>query len=611
MKKFLLFFVSCLCVAGTARAQVYSPIPATGYNTDAVAENTTAAANTSSAIDGSNYILYSNAYGQLYSPSATGLPNNGLISAGTRTYQLEPYTQNNLLYIPALQMDSLTLSSPASYPTISLLAFATEGAGLMNIKMRFTDGTTQTFSNISLPDWFNNTPSNTVTVGFDRANRTTGTPAYAVNNPRMFYIDLNLSCANRLKSIQRVVIQNPTTNPRLCIMAVSAGIAASYSVTSNPVTCAGGNNGSATLSINGGVPPFTYSWSTTPVQTNSVANLLPVGVVNYTVADASTCAYTGNATISQSLAPTPPLTITASADPVCAGTTLTLSTTGAVSYTWSNNGTLPSTTIAPNATGIYSVAATTSANCTFTGSLTVNVNPLPALSFTSIAANLCLNSSGAPLNATPAGGTYSGPGLSFGNFYPSLAGAGTHTVSYSYTDANGCSSTTVVTTVVSSPTTTIAFTITPANVCLSNPTIALNATPAGGTYTGSGVSGSIFSPSVAGIGTKTVSYTYTDANNCTVKKTSSINVFLCTGLSAQAAPASCRVYPNPGNGSFYIKTDADLVFTIVNELGQAVQSGELNAGNDHEVFIENLLPGIYFLATPTEGVKQKIIITRQ
>lgn len=41
----------------------------------------------------------------------------------------------------------------------------------------------------------------------------------------------------------------------------------------------------------------------------------------------------------------------------------------------------------------------------------------------------------------PVGGTYSGAGVSNGMFDPSIAGIGVHTISYLYTDANGCKST--------------------------------------------------------------------------------------------------------------------------------------------------------------------------
>jgi len=43
------------------------------------------------------------------------------------------------------------------------------------------------------------------------------------------------------------------------------------------------------------------------------------------------------------------------------------------------------------------------------------------------------------LSGCPAGGTFSGPGVLFSGFNPSIAGPGTHTVTYTYDDGNGCS----------------------------------------------------------------------------------------------------------------------------------------------------------------------------
>ena len=46
-----------------------------------------------------------------------------------------------------------------------------------------------------------------------------------------------------------------------------------------------------------------------------------------------------------------------------------------------------------------------------------------------------------PLTLTggsPAGGVYSGTGVAGGEFDPGVAGIGTHTITYTFTDANGC-----------------------------------------------------------------------------------------------------------------------------------------------------------------------------
>src|SRR5512136_785916 len=74
------------------------------------------------------------------------------------------------------------------------------------------------------------------------------------------------------------------------------------------------------------------------------------------------------------------------------------------------------------------------------------------------------------------------------------------------------------------PTVTFGGTLTAQ--CLTSTTYALTGgTPAGGTYSGAGVTGSNFNASVAGIGVHTLTYTYTDGTTgCTNSATNSITV---------------------------------------------------------------------------------------
>jgi len=44
-----------------------------------------------------------------------------------------------------------------------------------------------------------------------------------------------------------------------------------------------------------------------------------------------------------------------------------------------------------------------------------------------------------PLAGTPQGGTFSGPGVVFNAFNPSIAGPGNHTITYTYEEEFGCS----------------------------------------------------------------------------------------------------------------------------------------------------------------------------
>jgi hypothetical protein len=134
--------------------------------------------------------------------------------------------------------------------------------------------------------------------------------------------------------------------------------------------------------------------------------------------------------------------------------------------------------------------------------------------------DICVDDSPVSLSASPAGGTFAGPGISGNSFNPGNAGAGTHTIEYCYTDPQtGCEACCEFTIVVHP----LPDVNCPGNMagCVDDPAFALTgATPAGGSYSGTGVAGGFFSPAVAGAGVKTITYTYTDpqtgcSNSCT------------------------------------------------------------------------------------------------
>jgi hypothetical protein len=72
--------------------------------------------------------------------------------------------------------------------------------------------------------------------------------------------------------------------------------------------------------------------------------------------------------------------------------------------------------------------------------LNLTINPNPTVSFSPENTTYCDNSGSVELSGgSPAGGVYSGPGVSNGEFNPATAGGGLHPITYTYTNANGCS----------------------------------------------------------------------------------------------------------------------------------------------------------------------------
>jgi hypothetical protein len=134
----------------------------------------------------------------------------------------------------------------------------------------------------------------------------------------------------------------------------------------------------------------------------------------------------------------PSASITASSSTTfCQGGNVTLTGNGGSSYSWSTSATTQSITV--NQSGTYTVSATNSCGSS-TSSQAVTVHSLPTVTFaTPNPDTVCQVASPFALTGgSPNGGTYSGAGVSSGNFDPSVAGGGWHTLTYTYTDANSC-----------------------------------------------------------------------------------------------------------------------------------------------------------------------------
>lgn len=118
------------------------------------------------------------------------------------------------------------------------------------------------------------------------------------------------------------------------------------------------------------------------------------------------------------------------------------------------------------------------------------------------------------------------------------------------------------------------------SVCIDASPITLSgATPGGGTYSGPGVSGGIFTPSVAGIGKHTIIYNYTDPtslcqNNCFFYIT-------VNALPATLAITGSSICTSSGNnGTITSTTSANGVnYQLYNSVGTPVQGTKAGTGS--------------------------------
>lgn len=331
----------------------------------------------------------------------------------------------------------------------------------------------------------------------------------------------------------------------ICNYTIGAdtGISIPVSVDPSSITICQGE--SVNLIATGG--DGTYTWDASPdLNTTSGPNVIATpstsGTFNYTVNSA-----TGNPLCPSSTLSTAVITVddcgcnvtAGNSGPICSGETanLTATTVTDATYSWSGpsgfssldqnhiNVPIPSTP----GTYDYTVTATPLVGdpCISVTTITVNANPTAdAGSYSAV----CDNDADVVLAGTPSGGVFSGTGVTGNNFDPSV---GTQTITYDYVDVNGCEAThNVVITVNPTP---IVSAGSYDDVCIDATDVSLVGTPSGGVFSGTGVSGNNFDPSV---GTQTVTYDYTELG-CSASATATITVINLPIVEIGTYPTVC------------------------------------------------------------------------
>jgi len=289
--------------------------------------------------------------------------------------------------------------------------------------------------------------------------------------------------------------------------------ALSVSMASTNVSCDLGSDGTATLTVSGGTPGYTYSWSN--AATSSSISGLSVGTYTVTATDANGCTITDSVTITQPTA----INITmAATNATCNGTcdgTATATVSGGTSpytYLWSPGG-MTTSSVSALCAGTYTVTVTDADGCSKTANITVS-QPTPLLANASSTNTLCPSSCDGTASSSPVGGT--GPYIylwSNGATTTNITNlcAGNYTVYV--TDANGCTDSAVTTVGSPAPITSSAATAaTNCGVC--NGSITVTAAGGTGPYTYSWSTGATTS-TVTSMCAGVYTYTVTDANSCT------------------------------------------------------------------------------------------------
>jgi gliding motility-associated-like protein len=359
------------------------------------------------------------------------------------------------------------------------------------------------------------------------ANTTTGNSNTATGLCAGTYVVTSTDAAG-CTGTQTITITEPT--------AMSATGSSTQSTCGNP-------NGTATVSPSGGVGPYTYAWTTTPVQTTQTAINLSSGANNCTITDANGCTFTALVIVGG--ASSPAATLSTSGNVTCNGACdgfITITASGGTApytYAWS-----PSGGTGPSATGLcpgaYTCTVSDANNCTATYSMLITEPPVLALTSSQVDVNCNAACNGsATVNVT--GGT---PGYTY-LWSPSGGTAATATnlcagnYTCAVTDFNGCtlSQTFLITEPTPLTVASAGFNVTCFGVC-DGQVVAI---PSGGTpnYTFLWSSGCT-NPSCNNVCAGTYNVTITDANGCTATSTATVTQPTPIAIATTTADAHCN-----------------------------------------------------------------------
>jgi hypothetical protein len=125
---------------------------------------------------------------------------------------------------------------------------------------------------------------------------------------------------------------------------------------------------------------------------------------------------------------------------ICSGSSTILQASEGASYSWNTGETTSAIEVNPDTNTTYSVLVFDTNGCSSSASLNLSITSNPSISFSPENTLFCNNSASVDLiGGIPLGGVYSGTGVSNGEFNPATAGSGLHPITYTFTDANGCS----------------------------------------------------------------------------------------------------------------------------------------------------------------------------
>jgi len=412
-----------------------------------------------------------------------------------------------------------------------------------------------------------------------------------------------------------------TFNYRLVNECGSSGGTCTYDVLRLQISNNGGTSFTDIMSSNGSPAGLTNNgaWAAVTYTLNAYSNQTIIIRFNFNSIDGIGNAYdgvyvddiivTGNCFINLTSSPS-----NSTVSPIiCAGNSLTLTTNAVSNYSWSNGATTPSIVVSPTNATMYSVIATSSANCVSSASLNVQVNSsIPTLSLVNTASATAGTCPNASVMLTASGANTYTWSWGSGSITNGVAFVPTVAADYTVVGGNACGTSSAVVSLSIHALPTVTAVASTASLC-SGSSVTLTGIGTSTSFAWFGGAGGItngaaYYPSLSA----TYTVIGTGAKGCTVSATAPVAVVTTPSVPPTAGPSLVCI----GNSSTLTATGATnytwtsatqtvntasfIVTPAVGVTSYTVTRSNSNCFNTQVIsVVTNPLPTIFAIVTPT------------
>ncbi|MES2557612.1 MAG: T9SS type A sorting domain-containing protein, partial [Bacteroidota bacterium] len=387
------------------------------------------------------------------------------------------------------------------------------------------------------------------------------------------------------------------------VVVVNANPSAPVITANGPTTFCNGSNVTLTSSASSG-----NNWSNGGLAVSTTVSSSGNYTVTYT--NVNGCSATSAPITVTVTTPVTPTITSSGATTFCAGESVVLTSSIASGNVWSTGATTQS--ITANTAGNYTVVAT-QLGCPSSASAAtvITVNPLPTTPTITASGptTFCDGESVFLFSSSATDNTWSNGET---DQIISAEESGSYTVSTE--NAFGCSNTSAAVEVIVHDLPVVE--LDPFEpVCDYTEAFTLtNGSPIDGIYSGTGVSGGVFDPAIAGIGGTIITYAYTDTNGCVNSDQEVLIVDNCAKLDELSANGF-DLYPNPSAGQFTLSSESAIIHAIMiyDAAGRLVFEETYNDPYSIELDLTNFANGVYQATILSEGtlyVRKQLVVNR-